>query len=152
MPEAWNAHLQGGVGGLNRSAGGHCTTESSIAERTSSRASQHFRERVRQLERRWDTYKFCEFPEVVLAHEHVAQVEVLDAIVAAIVARQFLASFVVFVNDSGATPSCPINCDFPRWQRCGQKLKARALVKRSSCISHWSQVGQVHGRQGRRGR
>ena len=94
--------LTRGVGGLNRSAGGHCTTERPVAERTGSGASQHFCERVRQLERRWDTYKLCEFPEVVLTHKHIAQVEVLDAIVAAIVARQFLASLVVFVNDSGA--------------------------------------------------
>ena len=98
MPEAWNAHLQGGVGGLNRSAGGHCTTKRPIAKRTGSRASQHFCERVRQLERSWDTYKLGEFPEVVLTHKHIAQVEVLDAVMAAIVARQFLASFVVVIG------------------------------------------------------
>ena len=94
--------LTRGVGSLNRSAGGHFTTERPIAERASSRASQHFRERVRQLERCWDTHEFCKFSAVVFAHEHVTQVEVLNAIVAAIIAREFLTSFVVFVDGSGA--------------------------------------------------
>ena len=40
-------HTYKWVGGLKRGAGGHFTTERPIAERTSSRASQHFRERVR---------------------------------------------------------------------------------------------------------
>ena len=74
------------------------TTERPVAELGNSRPSKHFSQRVCQLEISRDTYKLCEPTLVVFSDEHIAEVKMLATIMAAVVAGELLAAFVVLKN------------------------------------------------------